>query len=456
MSGAGTVRAARAIGFGLCGALLLATPLLAAEPGPGDQPAAGTDAIAPANPAPAEPGTISGRPAPSGAAAKTTRAQPADVRIFEWINRPYTADRNLAVLGAPSTNAEAVGRVREGVEVFVVGVVAGGEWLQLRMPDGSSLGYVKAADFPAVLGQPASPRATTAQAAAPPPAEAPAPAAAAEAAAPEQPAEGDISGHATVVDTATLQIGDRLVSLYGIAGLDGQAAAGLQQYIDAAGGSVICHPQGDTRHVCTLPNNTDVAMAALINGAAMLGQDAPDAYLAERNDAVRNQRGMWGNCSLPAFVPPAGLPPELMQVYLARLAVNPLFDIEEVGEGAWLIDGVPYAFIDGAFRGITFDVGRGGWGFQDREGRWHGAPDRLRAGLDRKHPHGEGLRHEAGIRSEGGRGGHEGHEHGGHEGREAGLHGEGHFGGHGFMQPHAHGMGGFGGSHHGGGGRRGR
>jgi hypothetical protein len=451
--------AARAIGLAVCGALLLAAPLYAAEPGSADQPAAGSSA------------------------AETHGSRPAEVRIFDWVNRTVTADRDLAVLGAPSDGAETIGRVRQGVQVFVVGLVAGGNWLQLRMPDGATLGYVRGADFPAALGPPAAPQtaatptppataaptppaaATTAaapppqaEAAAPPPAETPAPAPAETATPTEaaEPAEAVITGHPTVLDTATLEIGDRLVSLYGIVGLDGQAAAGLQQYIDGSGGSVTCHQQGETRHVCVLPDNTDVAMAALINGAAMLGPDAPDSYLAERNDAVRNQRGLWGTCTLPAFVPPAGLPPELMQVYMARLAVNPLFEVEQLGEGAWLIDGVPYAFIDGAFRGIGFDFGRGGWGFRDRDGRWHDAPDRLRADLDRRHPHGEGLRHEAGLRSEGregerGRGGREGHEGGGRGGREAGLHGEGHLGGHGFMQPH-------GGSpfHGGGGGRGGR
>lgn len=443
------------IAAGFCG-VLLAVPLYAAEPEPASQraaPGAGTTAPAP----PPEPGTISASPAPAPAAAAsgTRGIHPLDVRIFDWINRPYTAEHDVTVVGAPSDNAETIGRLREGVQAFVVGVVAGGNWLQLRMPDGTTTGYARAADFPAALGQAASPQTTAAQPPppAPPAASPPAPAEAAGAPA----AEDVITGHPTVIDTATLAIDGRLVSLDGVAGLDGQAAAELQSFIDASGNSVTCHPQGDDRHVCLLPNNTDVAMAALINGAALLGPDAPDSYLAERNDAVRNHRGMWGNCTLPAFAPPAGLPPELLQAYMARLAVNPLVEVEALGDGGWLIDGVPYALVDGAFRGIAFDAGLGGWGFRDRDGRWRGAPDRLRADLDRRHPRGEGLRREAGIRTERGeRGGREGHE-----GREAGLHGEGHSGGHGFMQPHAANFGHRGGGGHmsggrggGGGGRR--
>jgi len=262
-----------------------------------------------------------------------------------------------------------------------------------------------------------------------------------------------VSGHPTVIDTATLEIGNRLVALYGINGLDGDPAAGLQQFIAGSGDSVTCQPEDARRYVCMLPNGTDLAMVALINGAALLGSDAPDNYRDERNDAVRNHRGVWASTSIPPFDPPGDLPPELFQTYLSWTMASPLWPVEALGDGGYFIDGVPYGFVDGAPRAFWFDRDRGGWGFRDRDGRWRDAPGRLRASLDLRHPRGEGLRmgalrHDAGVRREFGRGEAGGREAGMHResGRE-GFHaggegvrgGGGHqqFAAHNFMQPHA-------------------
>lgn len=281
----------------------------------------------------------------------------------------------------------------------------------LRQSEVKVTGFVRTAEFPPAPDEPS--QSPTAVAWVPPPARSTVAGTLAETHTPEMPAsavqmgprpaavapaeqehtdEMVITGRPIVVDTATLAIGNRLVALFGVVGLSGDWAAGLQQFITANGDNVRCHAQDATRYVCLLPNGTDVAMAALINGAAFIGPDAPNPYLNQRNDAVRNHRGVWGAVVLPHIVVPANLPPELLSMYLPRIAENPLYSVEVVGDGGYLINSVPYAIIDGEFGAVAFDLSHGGWGFQDPIGHWHDAPHSLRVLLDLMHPHGDGLR----------------------------------------------------------------
>jgi hypothetical protein len=101
-----------------------------------------------------------------------------------------------------------------------------------------------------------------------------------------------ISGPATVVDTATLTVNGQKVQLFGIEGETGVLADELQDLITASGPNVTCKPHDQT-YVCTLPNGTDVARAALYNGAARPGQDASDDYRQVSDAAKSAHKGIW-------------------------------------------------------------------------------------------------------------------------------------------------------------------
>jgi len=107
--------------------------------------------------------------------------------------------------------------------------------------------------------------------------------------------------HPTVVDTANLKSGTTTVTLFGINGVQGEAAQNLQGFLGATGNHVTCQAQTSADFVCLLPDGTDIAQAALINGAARVKADAPDAYREQEAAAQAARRGIWA--SLPP--PPA-------------------------------------------------------------------------------------------------------------------------------------------------------
>ncbi|HEY3849214.1 MAG TPA: hypothetical protein VGL95_19100, partial [Acetobacteraceae bacterium] len=115
--------------------------------------------------------------------------------------------------------------------------------------------------------------------------------------------------HPTVVDTADLKAGDTIVSLYGIDGVQGEAAQGLQGFLGSADSHLTCQAQPGAGYVCLLPDGTDVAEVALVNGAARAKDDAPDAYRDQEAAAQAARRGIWAN--LPP--PPATLKHPVVQ-----------------------------------------------------------------------------------------------------------------------------------------------
>ncbi len=129
---------------------------------------------------------------------------------------------------------------------------------------------------------------------APPPAPAPAPVA---------------LDHPKVIDTATLQAGATLVTVFGIEGVGGESARGLQSYLSASDGRLICQPHGTAGFVCTMTDGTDIAMVALINGAAQTKPEAPDSYRDQEIQAQTARRGIWVN------LPP---PPEVVKHPMVR------------------------------------------------------------------------------------------------------------------------------------------
>ena len=189
--------------------------------------------------------------------------------------------------------------------------------------------------------------------------------------------------HPTMADTATVRsaAGD-LYRLDGIIGVPGAMAATLQSYIAAHGDSVQCQPQGPETHVCVLPDATDIAKLALVNGLAKAAPDAPDEYRIEQDAAQANRRGLWSGVTA-AVAANAGR--DMAQRRQAVVAV----DVSQ--EGFSIVDGQPTMLVEGAPVFMVF-AGAAGWGYWDHYRSWHGAPERFANRLEMIHPHGEGLR----------------------------------------------------------------
>jgi endonuclease YncB( thermonuclease family) len=199
--------------------------------------------------------------------------------------------------------------------------------------------------------------------------------------------------HPVVRDTATLWAANQTFVLDGIDGFQAPYNAQLQSYILASGDTVTCQPQPAADHyVCLMADGTDIAKFALVNGAATVEPDAPDAYRVQQLDAVNNRRGYW------ATVPPAVLSDQLV---LLQADPDYAFVAGDDGvDGITYIGGEPTAVIDGELVFLSLGAAGLGWGYYDHYHHWHGAPDRFRAHLDRFHPGGRGLRGFAGDRRE--------------------------------------------------------
>ena len=165
-----------------------------------------------------------------------------------------------------------------------------------------------------------------------PPADTGQPAGAAPGAPP--PAEPVSLDHPTVVDTATLKSGGTTVALFGIDGVQGEAVDNLQGFLAQSGNQVTCQAQQSADFVCLLADGTDVAQAALINGAARAKADAPDAYREQEAAAQAARRGIWA--SLPP--PPATVQHPTVQDTATLVADNQTYVLDGLhGLGA------PYA-----------------------------------------------------------------------------------------------------------------
>jgi hypothetical protein len=173
--------------------------------------------------------------------------------------------------------------------------------------------------------------------------------------------------------------------LDGVVGFEAPYSSQLQGYIAGNGDSVTCSPQNDTGYcICLLPDGTDVAKVALVNGAARVGPDAPDSYRVQQLDALNNRRGYW--LSAPNDVMTAALlPPEGQDQYVFVAG-------DEGIDGITYVCGAPVALIDGESVFLVYDENDLGWGYYDHFHHWHGAPGRFRNHLEHFHPGGHGLR----------------------------------------------------------------
>jgi hypothetical protein len=183
--------------------------------------------------------------------------------------------------------------------------------------------------------------------------------------------------------------------LDGLQGLGAPYAGQMQSYIAANGDSLSCSPQDTPGHyICVLRDGTDIAKVALVNGAAVVAQDAPDAYRIQQGEALDAHRGIWVN-------PPPNL---LIASAPAEGAVAFVMEAGDDGtDGITYVGGVPEAVIDGDPVFLVYG-GDAGWGYYDHDHHWRDAPDRYRRHMERFHAGGHGLRgyrDEAAIRRDG-------------------------------------------------------
>src|SRR5271166_695988 len=100
----------------------------------------------------------------------------------------------------------------------------------------------------------------------------------------------------SIRDTATLVIDGRAFLVAGIEGVGGAPLNSLKDFVEAAGGTVTCVPApGISTYTCHLPDGSDLATIALLNGAARLGSDAPAADRMQEEIARTNHRGIWAS-----------------------------------------------------------------------------------------------------------------------------------------------------------------
>jgi hypothetical protein len=162
----------------------------------------------------------------------------------------------------------------------------------VTLPPVGSPGTAPSAETPATASPPAAAAATV-----------PAPTTPATSAAtghpwalpPETAPEGAITGRPIIRDTATLVIDGRAILLASIEGVGGAPLSALKDLVAEQGGTVTCRAAnaGPYTYTCSLPDGSDLAMAALVNGAARLGTDPPSTYRAQEASARMNRRGIW-------------------------------------------------------------------------------------------------------------------------------------------------------------------
>jgi hypothetical protein len=289
-------------------------------------------------------------PATDQAAAAPPQAAPLSAKIIEWVNQDFRVEKPSSVYKAAADNSDALGEVLAGSDIRVIGVVVDGDWLEVLMPDGTTVGFIPSDAVPAAVSPP------------PPP----------------------ISGHPVLRDTGTLTIGDRTFPLAGIDGVSGPAVEDMQKYIASYGDTVTCDPEGLVRYVCTLPDGTDLARLALVNGAARLAVNARDEYAQQLEIAQHEKRGIWAQ----GVSQPARAVYEVNTAWQqAESAVAP---IDSLAADINFIDNEPLIYVDGESVAVLYDQDYG-WGYWDHDHRFHHAPDRWRSRLEERFPHGEGV-----------------------------------------------------------------
>lgn len=225
--------------------------------------------LAPAPSVPPLPENKAGLPTPPKVASPDVAALPSRAPTktadggLEGIERVIKAEwytqKDANIRTAPSTKGVRMGTLAGGQPIYVVGVVAGGGWMAVNFS--GQRGYV--ASFLVAPYKPAEARLKT------------------------------ISGKVVVLDTANLIVNGKAIALYGIQGINGALADGMEKFINSQGARANCVPKGKRKYICKTPSGVDIGEAAILNGAARTTFDAPKKYKLGEDKARNNRRGIW-------------------------------------------------------------------------------------------------------------------------------------------------------------------
>ncbi len=104
----------------------------------------------------------------------------------------------------------------------------------------------------------------------------------------------ELQGSPTLITTSRIRINGLTVELFGIEGFKGKSLASMKSFIKEQGDDITCVRNADTVYKCETSTKLDIASAALLNGAAKVNHQAPEAYKKYESDAKVNKRGIWG------------------------------------------------------------------------------------------------------------------------------------------------------------------
>ncbi len=164
-------------------------------------------------------------------------------------------------LDRPDFAGKPLGRLRPGVKIKAIGVVEGGKWVQIALPN-SHLAFVpdeslaigdNAAELPKISG----------------------------------PVTGVPNAANLVIDRQTIQL----------SGIDPGPASVLGPYEDwvVSHGPLECEPVANTgSYRCLTNTRIDVAEAAILNGAGRVGDGADAGYRESEKKAREQKKGLWG------------------------------------------------------------------------------------------------------------------------------------------------------------------
>ena len=208
--------------------------------------------------------------------------------IAQWVNQNVHMRQATEAREQPAADAKSVGGIMAGAEIKAIGIVAGGQWVQIELPN-KALAYVPRAAVDLGGG------------AAAPPNPGPAPSTPATAAVKPEPtpaagpAPGTVSGAVgRIPNAATLVVGDHRVRLWGIDPGPESIEAPFDKWLRENAGTLKCEPVGKTgRYKCVTADGHDIAEIALFSGFARVGEGAMDDYRKLEDQAREQHHGLW-------------------------------------------------------------------------------------------------------------------------------------------------------------------
>jgi endonuclease YncB( thermonuclease family) len=197
-------------------------------------------------------------------ATSSSPAAAAPVAVGTPINGKIRVVDTVEARDQPSNDSDQVGRIQAGVLVDAVGLVAGGDWVQIKLPNGN-IAYVPRT----AMAVDASGKAVSET----------------------QKVEGTVT---SVTNAATLVIGDRTVRLAGLDPGPASVLSGFETWVKSRG-ALECDPVAETgAYHCYTSAGVDVGEAAILNGAARVGDGATEVYREREATARDDKRGLWG------------------------------------------------------------------------------------------------------------------------------------------------------------------